>query len=335
MAHIRRAAFVIAAGIMGTVSLGNGASTTATESRIPDSIPGVTVKRDVSYLPPDRTEKLDLYLPEGRISEKLSPAILMIHGGGWVGGRKDARREIQMGTTFARNGYVAASVEYIKEEGKRWPTNLHDCKNAVRYLRTNAEELGVDPENIGVIGGSAGGHLALMVAFVSGAEALEPQEPYPGVSSEVQACVNLYGVADITKRQGTDKEGNPDGVFRVRNALFDNPVTDNRKEWLKASPVTYVGPNVPPVLTIHGTADETVDRDQATLLDREMKSAGANHTLMLIEGAPHSFLLEDKRLKENLTPIVMEFFDKHLRDGASSAVDSETTGSIKATVAGD
>ena len=101
---------------------------------------GVIIERDVAYLSPEREEKLDLYLPAGRPAGKRSPGIVIIHGGGWTGGRKGASREINIGTTLAKAGYVCASVDYRLTAQDRWPANLFDCKNAVRFLRNNADK---------------------------------------------------------------------------------------------------------------------------------------------------------------------------------------------------
>src|SRR5687768_7447602 len=128
----------------------------------------------------------------------------MIHGGGWVGGDKAAAREFNIGTTLAAAGYVCASVNYKLKGDDRWPTNLFDCKNAVRFLRTRAVQYQVAPDRIGVIGGSAGGHLALMVAYTSDLPELTPtaaaNTPYPGVSDGVRCVVDLYGITDPRTR---------------------------------------------------------------------------------------------------------------------------------------
>ena len=83
---------------------------------------------------------------------------MLIHGGGWVGGKRDAQREQQMGDVFAKAGFVAASIDYMLTAGETpsWPQNLYDCKTAVRFLRKNAARFSINPERIGDIGGSAG-----------------------------------------------------------------------------------------------------------------------------------------------------------------------------------
>jgi len=154
----------------------------------------VVVRKDVSYLGPDRVEKLDLYLPAAEPKPgETRPAVVIIHGGGWTGGDKGAKREIEIGTTLAQHGYVCASINYVlaKPASPTWPDNLKDCKRAVRWLRKNAAELHVDPEHIGAIGGSAGGHLTAMLAVTDPSDGFEPAED-PGVSTRVQAAVPMY-----------------------------------------------------------------------------------------------------------------------------------------------
>ena len=157
-------------------TLGAGSAARAQEH----SFAGVELRRDVAYLKPGRAEKLDLYLPPERPAGMRFPAVVILHGGGWRGGDKGANREINIGTTLARAGYVCASVNYHLADHAPWPRNLHDCKNAVRFLRAKAGEYAVDPERMGVIGGSAGGHLALMVGLTGNLPSLAPAARTPG-----------------------------------------------------------------------------------------------------------------------------------------------------------
>lgn len=278
---------------------------------------GVTIEHNVTYLQPERKEKLDLYLPTDRAKGVKSPAILMIHGGGWVAGDKDAAREFNVGTTMAKAGYVCASVNYQMAEGDRWPTNLFDCKNAVRFLRKNADKYQIDVDKVGVIGGSAGGHLALMVGYSSEDPDLEPKAPYPGVSDKVSAVVDLYGIADVRTRQKIDPDGTPAGQARDKTALFPTvSLEQDPALWAKASPVTHVKKSSPPTLILHGTKDTTVDRDQPKQLAAKLKEAGVEHQLIMIEGVGHTFDLttwRGKPLPTDMTPVVLAFFDKHVK----------------------
>jgi acetyl esterase/lipase len=276
---------------------------------------GMTIERDVTYLPVDRKEKLDLYLPAKRDAKLLSPAVVIIHGGGWAGGDKAQTREFKIGTTLALAGYVCVSVEYKKDGNDRWPTNLKDCKNAVRFLRANAGKYGVDEKNIGVLGGSAGGHLALLVAYTTGVPELSPESPYPGVSDAVQACVDLYGITDLMTRQATAPDGTPNGKLRDAG-LFPDQRGENFEKWRLASPVNHVSKSSPPTLILHGTADTTVDREQSVQLAKVLAAAGVEHELKLLPGIGHTFDLEQwqrKPLPEDLRPKVIKFLDQHLK----------------------
>jgi acetyl esterase/lipase len=303
--------------LLSACGLANAAMPT-TKPKLPPAPAGVRIDQDVTYLAPDRAEKLDLYLPADRAGGTRSPAILIIHGGGWQGGDKAASREFNIGTTLAKAGYVCASVNYSLDEKTRWPTNLFDCKNAVRFLRKNADKYAIDADHIGVIGGSAGGHLALMVAYTTDVSELTPTDsPYPGVSDRVSCVVNLYGITNLATRRKTDEKGTPVGPPSRSSGLLPNTAPDKNADlWKFASPVTHVSKNVPPTLIIHGTADTTVDRDQATELASKLKAEGAEHHLLMIDRIGHTFDLQTwqrKPLVQDLRPVVTGFFDTHLK----------------------
>lgn len=278
---------------------------------LPPAPEGVTIRQNLDYLGPGRQEKLDLYSPASRPDSTRSPAVLIIHGGGWTSGDKAGEREFITGTTLAKAGYVCASINYELRSPNRWPTNLHDCKNAVRWLRVNAEKLRIDPARIGVIGGSAGGHLALMVAYTSDNKDLDPGALYPGVSDRVSACVDMYGISDVVTRQGTDGSGKPDGKYRQSTQLFPESLAAAPEKWKLASPVSHITRDSPPTLILHGTRDTTVDRDQSKELETKLKAAGVESRLIMVEGANHAWPLKTDRF--DLTGDVVAFFDKHLK----------------------
>ena len=264
----------------------------------------VVIEKDISYLGPGRSEKLDLYRPAADPKPgELRPGIVIIHGGGWTGGDKGARREINIGTTLASHGYVCASINYaLASPGHpTWPTNLQDCKRAVRWLRENANDYGIDPNQIGAIGGSAGGHLTAMLAVTGPEDGLEPAEG-SGTSSRVQAAVPMYAHMaasmdrDFPMFPGTREEV-PD-LYRA------------------ATPIEHVTPDDPPILLLHGTADTTTPLSQSERFAAKLAEVGVEHQLVIIEGAPHSFDLQPKQ--RDLRPLVIGFFDEHLK-GTSKA----------------
>jgi acetyl esterase/lipase len=268
---------------------------------VPDSAfpQDVRVERNVAYLPEGRKERADLYFPKDMESGKKYPAVLIIHGGGFTGGQRDAARELNIGGNLARNGYIAMSIDYLLSSGGKvtWPQNLHDCKTAVRWLRANAGRLQVDADHIGVIGGSAGGHLAAMVGLTIPADGLEPQEPYGDLSSRVSCAVDLYGPAEFGSWHDVSMLGKK---FSEAPGLYK-----------QASPVTYARKDSAPMLILHGTSDTTVSVDQSRQMAAACKAAGMEHELVIVQGAPHSFHLQPK--ERDLRPLVLGFFDKHLK----------------------
>ena len=184
-----------------TCPIGENSGKSSTDYREQEEARGVykiRIENDHSYGSADY-EKFDLYMPTELNKKQRFPGVVIIHGGGWVGGDKARERQQNIGKTMAGNGYVCISINYmLAEEGKHsWPKNLHNCKQAVQFLRKNAELYHVDAEHIGVIGGSAGGHLSAMVGLVGPQAGLEPPGPYKGVCSRVQAVVALYGVHNL------------------------------------------------------------------------------------------------------------------------------------------
>lgn len=279
----------------------------------------VRITTDVVFLAPDRAEKLDLYEPASRPANFRAPAVVWIHGGGWTGGTKSEARAKEICTTFASAGYVAVSIDYKLGEGA-WPANLHDCKNAVRFLRAHAEEYGVDPRRIAVAGGSAGGHLALMVAFTADQNEREPadaQTPYPGVSSAVRCVIDLYGVADLVTSGETDAGGAPTAtrVLMAKSLKVFGAANDGDAVLRLASPVQHVTKSSPPTLVLHGDADAIVDHAQSEKLVRVLRERAATHEFILLSGVGHSFDFESwqqKPLPRDLRPVALAFLEKHL-----------------------
>ena len=271
----------------------------------------VAVEQNITYGKAGDTElKLDLARPEG---DGPFSAIVFIHGGGWYqGSRTGYRGQIQ---EAAKKGYVAATISYrlMKFDEKKketttanpiFPAQIHDAKAAVRWLRANAERYKVDAKRIGVTGGSAGGHLSLLVGLTDSKSKLEGDGSNPDQSSRVQAVVNVFGPTNMAACHKTSSVA---WIFR----LFMGGTPDESADTYKAaSPVTYVSKDDPPVLSLHGDRDALVPIEQATMLDEKMKAAGASHTLIVFEGQGHGFRGEHQQKAMNA---MWEFFEKHLK----------------------
>ena len=265
----------------------------------------VIVRKNVSYLPAGRKEKCDFYMPEEIPADTRLPAIVLIHGGGWKGGRKDGKRQVQLGMTLARYGYVCMSIDYLLCKGKdspSWPQNLYDCKLAVKFLRKNADKLHIDPKHIGAIGGSAGGHLTAMLAVTGDDKRLEPKDTDTNISSKIQAAVDLYGITDLTT-----------WPRRYIADVLGATKKENIALWKLASPINHVTEDDPPMLIIHGTADRSVSYKQSIAFFKVLSAKAVPSRLILIEGAPHTIPMW-KKAYENLMPVIIDFFDRHLKN---------------------
>lgn len=241
------------------------------------------------------------------------PVLVFIHGGGWnFGGRYEALRHSRLA---AEAGYVATTVDYrltsvLDEDSQAkypFPAQIHDVKCAVRWLRANAEEHNIDPDRIGAIGHSSGGHLALMLALIDPADGLEGDCGDLNVSSSVQAAVILAGAADL-ERNFERIQGN-DG--RVMYSLLLGGTLEEKPEAYKlASPITYVSKDDPPIFSIMAENDAVISPDQAVILDAKMQEVGASHVFTIVEGRDHMYL-------RNPLPSIYEpifaFFDQHLK----------------------
>lgn len=253
--------------------------------------------------------KLDLARPKD--GEGPFPAIVFIHGGGWVGGNRQGYRG--MIEQAARKGYVAVTITYrLTQPDKEtrvpkspFPAQIHDCKCAIRWLRSVAEKYHIDTDRIGVTGGSAGGHLSLLVGLADDTAKLEGNGGHEKFSSRVQAVVNVYGPTDLAKLHADVPQ-----VRDLIRALCHGTPEASAEAYRTASPVTYVSKGNPPVLTIHGDKDNVVTVSQATLLDEVMRKAGARHELLVLKDQGHGFSGESAKQADSA---LWAFFEKHLK----------------------
>ncbi|MHB8903171.1 MAG: family 16 glycoside hydrolase [Thermoguttaceae bacterium] len=268
--------------------------------------PLVRIQKNVDYLGPDRAEKADLYLPPVIEPGRKYPGVVIIHGGGWTGGKRDAAREINIGTTLASCGYVCMSIDYVlaKQGSPTFPQNIQECKRAVRWLRKNAARFQLDADHIGAIGGSAGGHLTALLA-VSGPEVgLDPNAD-ADYSCRVQAAVPMY------PHCAASWEGQVPPKPYPSLPMFAQSQAEAPALWDSASPIKQLSKDDPPMLVLHGTADTTTPLDQSTRFQDAAKAIGVACELIVVEGAPHSFHLQPKQ--RDLRPEVLAFFDKYLK----------------------
>ena len=232
---------------------------------------------DVPFLGAGRKEKLDLYFPSGDFRSNR-PAVVFIHGGGFTGGDKAEYRSASVSADLCRAGYVVVSCNYVlgpKSKEGVWPQNIADCRNAVRWVRAHAKELGVNPDKIAVAGGSAGGYLALMVGL-SDDKTGPGGDPTAKHSAKVSAVIDMYGVVSFAKRG----KGEVPGTSPAEQAAY--------------LPESQCDAQDPAVLILHGTADTTVDIAQSDDMAKALRAAKTPFEYIVVEGAPHTFDLHPK-----------------------------------------
>jgi acetyl esterase/lipase len=265
---------------------------------VPD---GVAFERDVEYANPDG-QHLKLNLARPKTGDGPFPAVVCIHGGGFRAGS----REGYNGTILklAQNGYVAVTVSYRLAPKYKFPAAVQDTKAAVRWVRANAKAYHIDPDRIGVTGGSAGGHLAEFLGVTADVHEFEGDQN-PGPSSQVNCVVNFYGPSDFTRSYGKSVD-----AAEVLPLWLGGDLTTARPAHLRASPLYWVTPNAAPTLCIHGTKDTYVHHEQSELLVEKLKAAGVEAELLLLDGAGHGFKGADAEKAEKA---MLDFFASHLK----------------------
>lgn len=199
---------------------------------------------------------------------------------------------------FAQQGYICVSVEYRLSGVAIFPAQIEDCKCAVRFLRANAKKYGLNPNRIGAWGESAGGHLAALLGTAGDVKDLEGNGGYLEFSSRVQAVCNWFGAIAF--------EGAYLPPEHSVSQLLGGPPQNRRELAKKASPFGYISQDDPPFLIMHGDSDKIVPVVTSLTFYKNLKAAGVDAALQVIQGAGHKFT-EIHHFQS-----VLEFFDKHL-----------------------
>ncbi len=250
-----------------------------------------------------RDLKLDIVYPEQ--GDRKSPCIIWICGGAWRQMRTSAHLAYLCG--LARRGFAAASVEYRTSNETTFPGQLEDIKAAIRYLRAHAGQYGIDTERFGVMGESAGAHLAALAACTGELPEYEKGQ-YLEYPSSVQAACCWYLPADLSGLiSRTPKErqaATPEALL-----IGTNPAQDKERA-CAASPCSLVTAQTPPFLLLHGTEDQTVPFSQSEQMYDALMLAGVDAELVAIDGAQHAGI---EFFQREVWDIIREFFKKKLK----------------------
>lgn len=253
---------------------------------------------NVTYLVANNFEaKLDVYARTDTATAR--PVLVYIHGGGWVGGSKEASLFGLL--PWLEMGWNVVNVEYRLGRISPGPAAVEDCLCALRWIAANAKQYGFDVNRIVTSGGSAGGHLALTTGLIPESAGLDRQ--CPGVPlPKVAAIVNWYGITDVNDLL--------DGSNRKSYAVAWLGSLPNREDIARrVSPLTYVRAGLPPILTIHGDADPTVPYTHALRLQDALKEAGVPHQLFTVPGGHHGGFKKSEMLA--IHAAIQEFLVKN------------------------
>lgn len=212
----------------------------------------------------NRTLLLDLYLPSQ--PGRGRPGVIVVRGGGWM--VNDRKRFAHVASGLAERGVAAACIEYRTADEAAFPGAIQDVKAAVRWMRANAARYGIDSHVIGALGGSSGAHMALLAGLTPRVAELEGNGGHEDVSSQIQAVVSMATPADLLSLSADNKR--TVGIF-----LHVTPEEDEEK-WRWASPGNHITAGGPPVLLLHGTADDSVPTSQSVDFARRYREAGAS-----------------------------------------------------------
>ena len=251
----------------------------------------------------DRTLQLDIFRPKD--APGMLPAIVCIHGGGWGKGSKIHHRKVAQ--ALAAEGYVTASIDYRLSGEAKFPAHIHDCKAAVRFLRANAKGYGIDPEHIGAIGHSAGGHLAALLATSGGVAELDGAGGNAEFSSTIQAVVPMGGQTDFMSERNREKSASA----AIWQAFLGGSQDEVPEVYRLASPLAHLDKNDPPVWLITGEKDDPSTR--ADSLRQKMDQLGIENGLTIIKDAPHPFTVKQIWFDQMMEAAV-PFFDRTLKD---------------------
>jgi len=261
--------------------------------------------------------KLDVY--RQRSHPTGCPTLLQVHGGAWVIGSK-THQALPLMYDMASRGWVCVSANYRLSPHATFPDHLIDLKHALRWIREHGAEYGADPNFVVVTGGSAGGHLAALLALT--ANDPEYQPGFEEVDTSVSACVPFYGVYDFTDRYGVWQHG---AMLRLaERQIMKASIEEAPEDYEKASPISRVHSGSPPFFVVHGSADTLAPVEEARFFVRALQEKA--HTPVVyaeIPGAQHAFEL----IPSLRTQLVINGIERFLAHRYSEYLKQRSSGS--------
>lgn len=245
------------------------------------------VRRDVKYCnTQNKSQEYDLFTPVSS-SEKPTPLVVHVHGGGWSEGSKSTGVADHYAQPLTEKGIAFASIDYRLADEAIYPAQNEDVQCAIEHIQQRSDDLNIDAQNIIIMGDSAGGHLAAL-------------EGLDATNDHIKAVIMLYGVSDLWTQITKYKDTNAIHYLGERNEELAK----------QASPLYQDLSDAPPFLLVHGTKDTVVPASESERFAKQLKASGRTATYVPIEGASHAFEDNDKKYESQSRPAVMDFIEK-------------------------
>ena len=272
---LTRAALVLSFAWTGLLSAaGVAVASPSIPDGIGDGVSDVIVLRDIEYTgPSQKSQLLDAYIPIDQ--DPLNPAVLVIHGGGWTQGSKE--KVAQEAYELAEEGFASFAINYRLSPPHALPAGTEDVLDAVRYVRTNAALFEVDPDEIGALGFSAGGHLTAMLAVLT--------DGRPEDGAGIRAGVSWSGVYDMYMTYTDGDNGVQRAVLRAVGCRKLN--RSCTKALIENSPSEYVSAGDAAILIVH-SEKEFVPVSQARRFSEVLSGQGIPHGYIELPGERHA-----------------------------------------------
>jgi acetyl esterase/lipase len=263
---------------------------------------GVRIAKDVVYGTAGGVKlRLDVYQPLGATGKR--PGVVLVHGGGWMGGDKSSYAK--MGQDLAGQGYVAFSINYRLAPSFHYPAQLDDVQRAVRWIRAHAADYDLDPERLGALGDSAGGHL---VSFLGTRDTRDNSDrTLSNYSSRVKCVVDFYGPEDFTLPGSSAV--NP-SALQILTLFFGKTREQAPQLYRDGSPIVFVDRRSAPFLILHGANDNLVPIEQSQRMRDALQKAGVEATFVTMANDGHGFKRPENQQKAR--SLVEAFFARHL-----------------------
>ena len=292
-------------------------ATTAPTSTVPSAgqpeSPPAAASSNVAYASTSSSQVLDIWMPEGATGPV--PLVIFVHGGAFSGGDKSMDLESGSVASVLAAGYAAASLNYRLSGEAPFPAAVQDVKAAVRFLRANASQYGLDPDRFAAWGTSAGGHLVAMIGATGDQETMldDPSLGNAGVSSAVQAVVDFFGPTDFLQLDTQFGSAPPaacngqfptyDPAYSPASRFLGAAIQTIPDQAAAADPITYISTakTLPVFLIAHGDSDCVVPIQQSQILHEALLAAGARATFDVVRGVGH-----DEGILASQTPIALE-----------------------------